>query len=312
MRNLLSKFVVLTFFVITSNASTHAQDVIGYITKSATNAGWMMINQGAEDAAAEEGVKLVSVGPAFQGDLSSQLEVFENLVAQGAKAIGIAPVDSAGVAPAVTDAMSSGIPIIAIDTGVSGADVTSFVATDNYAVAKVQGAIAATLVNDGDTVIYVTGNQAQSTGQERRNGFMEAFSAARPGSKILEVPTEWNSQQAQEGVEAVLNSNSDVKMVVNAWDGGTMGAKAALENLGYSAGDVKLVGFDGASDAIAAMDEGWVHADTAQMLYQMGYQGIKAAAAAARGETVSSRIDTGFFLVTPSTSGVYKKMVGIN
>ena len=312
MRNLLSKFVVLTFFAITSNAAIQAQDVIGYITKSATNAGWMMINQGAEDAAAEEGVKLVSVGPAFQGDLSSQLEVFENLVAQGAKAIGIAPVDSAGVAPAVTDAMSSGIPIIAIDTGVSGADVTSFVATDNYAVAKVQGAIAATLVNDGDTVIYVTGNQAQSTGQERRNGFMEAFSAARPGSKILEVPTEWNSQQSQEGVEAVLNSNSVVKMVVNAWDGGTMGAKAALENLGYSAGDVKLVGFDGASDAIAAMDEGWVHADTAQMLYQMGYQGIKAAAAAARGETVSSRIDTGFFLVTPSTSGVYKKMVGIN
>ena len=312
MRNLLSKFVVLTFFAITSNAAIQAQDVIGYITKSATNAGWMMINQGAEDAAAEEGVKLVSVGPAFQGDLSSQLEVFENLVAQGAKAIGIAPVDSAGVAPAVTDAMSSGIPIIAIDTGVSGAEVTSFVATDNYAVAKVQGAIAATLVNDGDTVIYVTGNQAQSTGQERRNGFMEAFSAARPGSKILEVPTEWNSQQAQEGVESVLNSNSDVKMVVNAWDGGTMGAKAALENLGYSAGDVKLVGFDGASDAIAAMDEGWVHADTAQMLYQMGYQGIKAAAAAARGETVSSRIDTGFFLVTPSTSGVYKKMVGIN
>ena len=312
MRNLLSKFVVLTFFAITSNAAIQAQDVIGYITKSATNAGWMMINQGAEDAAAEEGVKLVSVGPAFQGDLSSQLEVFENLVAQGAKAIGIAPVDSAGVAPAVTDAMSSGIPIIAIDTGVSGADVTSFVATDNYAVAKVQGAIAATLVNDGDTVIYVTGNQAQSTGQERRNGFMEAFSAARPGSKILEVPTEWNSQQAQEGVEAVLNSNSDVKMEVNAWDGGTMGAKAALENLGYSAGDVKLVGFDGASDAIAAMDEGWVNEDTAQMLYQMGYQGIKAAAAAARGETVSSRIDTGFFLVTPSTSGVYKKMVGIN
>ncbi len=312
MRNLLSKFVVLAFFAISSNAAIQAQDVIGYITKSATNAGWMMINQGAEDAAAEEGVKLVSVGPAFQGDLSSQLEVFENLVAQGAKAIGIAPVDSAGVAPAVTDAMSSGIPIIAIDTGVSGADVTSFVATDNYAVAKVQGAISATLVNDGDTIIYVTGNQAQSTGQERRNGFMEAFSAARPGSKILEVPTEWNSQQAQEGVEAVINSNSDVKMVVNAWDGGTMGAKAALENLGYSAGDVKLVGFDGASDAIAAMDEGWVHADTAQMLYQMGYQGIKAAAAAARGETVSSRIDTGFFLVTPSTSGVYKKMVGIN
>lgn len=288
-----------------------AQDVIGYITKSATNAGWMMINQGAQDAANEEGITLVSVGPAFQGDLSSQLEVFENLVAQGAKAIGVAPVDSAGIAPAVNDAMDAGIPVIAIDTGVSGAEVTSFVATDNQAVAKVQGSVAATLVADGDAIIYVTGNQAQSTGQERRDGFMAGFMAARPNSEVIVVPTEWNSQQAQEGVEAILNSRNDIKMVANAWDGGTMGAKAALENLGYSAGDVKLVGFDGASDAIVAMDAGWVHANTAQMLYQMGYQGIKAAAAAARGEDVAGRIDTGFFLVTPETSAVYKDMVGI-
>jgi len=300
---------VIATLVAASSAS--AQDVIGYITKSATNAGWMMINQGAQNAAEEEGVTLVSVGPAFQGDLSSQLEVFENLVAQGAKAIGVAPVDSAGIAPAVNDAMNAGIPVIAIDTGVSGADVTSFVATDNQAVAKVQGSVAATLVADGDAIIYVTGNQAQSTGQERRDGFMAGFTAARPNSEVIVVPTEWNSQQAQEGVEAILNSRDDIKMVANAWDGGTMGAKAALENLGYSAGDVKLVGFDGASDAIVAMDAGWVHANTAQMLYQMGYQGIKAAAAAARGEDVAGRIDTGFFLVTPETSSVYKDMVGI-
>ena len=309
--NMKSIFVGAALAALVSGTAASAQDVIGYITKSATNAGWMMINQGAQDAADEEGVTLVSVGPAFQGDLSSQLEVFENLVAQGAKAIGVAPVDSAGIAPAVNDAMGAGIPVIAIDTGVSGADVTSFVATDNLAVAKVQGAVAATLVADGDAIIYVTGNQAQSTGQERRDGFMSGFMAARPNSEVIVVPTEWNSQQAQEGVEAILNSRDDIKMVVNAWDGGTMGAKAALENLGYSAGDVKLVGFDGASDAIGAMDEGWVHANTAQMLYQMGYQGIKAAAAAARGEDVSARIDTGFFLVTPETSSVYKDMIGI-
>jgi ABC-type sugar transport system substrate-binding protein len=306
-----TKFIGLAVAAALTAGVATAQETIGYITKSATNAGWMMINQGAADAAAELGVNLVAVGPAFQGDLSSQLEVFENLVAQGAAAIGVAPVDSAGIAPAVTDAMAAGIPVIAIDTGVSGAEVTSFVATDNLAVAKVQGAVAATLINDGETIIYVTGNQAQSTGQERRDGFMSAFAAARPNSEVLQVPTEWNSAEAQEGVEAILNSRDDIVMIVNAWDGGTMGAKAALENLGYSAGDVKLVGFDGAGDAIAAMDEGWVQADTAQMLYQMGYQGIKAAIAAARGETVSARIDTGFFLVTPSTSAVYKAMVGI-
>lgn len=292
--------------------AAQAQELtIGYITKSATNAGWMMINQGARDAAADEGVAIVEVGPAFADDLTSQLEVFENMVAQDIDAIGIAPADSAGMAPAIAEAMAAGIPIVAIDTGVSGAEVTSFVATDNLAVAKVQGAVAATLIEDGDKIIYVTGSQAQSTGQDRRNGFLAGFSAARPNSEILEVPTEWNSEQAQEGVEALINQHGDVAMVVHAWDGGTMASIAALTNLGYGPGDVKLVGFDGASDAIAAMDQGWVHANTAQMLYEMGYQGIKAAAAAARGEPVSPRIDTGFFLVTPSTSGVYKKMVGI-
>lgn len=309
--NMKLAFAGAAIAALISGTAAQAQDVIGYITKSATNAGWMMINQGAADAAKEEGVQLVSVGPSFQGDLSSQLEVFENLVAQGAKAIGVAPVDSSGIAPAVNDAMSAGIPIIAIDTGVSGAEVTSFVATDNYAVAKEQGKAAAALVSDGDAIIYVTGNQAQSTGQERRNGFIEAFTAARAASEVIEVPTEWNSAQAQEGVEAILNARDDIKMVANAWDGGTMGAKAALENLGYGPGDVKLVGFDGATDAIVAMDAGWVHADTAQMLYQMGYQGIKAAAAAARGEAVSPRIDTGYFLVTPETSAEYKKMIGM-
>ena len=226
-------------------------------------------------------------------------------------AIAIAPVDSSGIAPAVQDAMDAGVAVVAIDTGVNGAEVTSFVATDNYAVAKVQGAYAATLVNDGDAIIYVTGNQAQSTGQERRNGFTEAFKTARPNSEILEVPTEWNSAQAREGVEAILNARDDIKMVANAWDGGTMGAKAAMENLGLSAGDVKLVGFDGATDAIEAMEAGWVHADTAQMLYQMGYQGIKAAVDASNGKEVSARIDTGFFLVTPATAQAYKDLVGI-
>ena len=47
MKNLLPKFALVAFFAITSNTAINAQDVIGYITKSATNAGWM-INQGAK------------------------------------------------------------------------------------------------------------------------------------------------------------------------------------------------------------------------------------------------------------------------
>ena len=221
-----------------------------------------------------------------------------------------------GIAPAVKDATSAGIPnFVATDIGRNGAEVTSFVATDTVAVAKVQGAIAATLVSDGAPIIYVTGDKAQSTGQDRYNDLRSAFQKLRAQSR--RIPRSAYScvgsptRPAQEGWRRIINQRKDIKMIVSAWDGGTMAAKSALQNLGYKAGEVKLVGFDGAADAVAAMDQGWVQANTAQMLYQMGYQGIKAAAAAARGQQVEKRIDTGFFFITPSTVDTYKALIGI-
>ena len=72
------------------------------------------------------------------------------------------------------------------------------------------------------TVIYVIGNQVQLTGQERRNDFIAEFKSVRPNSEIFEVPTKWNSTEAQEGVEVILYSRSDVKMIANGWNRGTI------------------------------------------------------------------------------------------
>ena len=72
------------------------------------------------------------------------------------------------------------------------------------------------------TVIYVMGNQAQSIGQKRRNGFISDFKSARPDSEIFEVLTKWNSTEEQKGVEVILYSRSDVKMIANGWDRGTI------------------------------------------------------------------------------------------
>ena len=112
-----------------------AEKTIGYVTKTASNQGWILINQGAADAAAEEGYALITLGPAQQGSLEGQLSTVEDMIARGVQALAIAPVDSSGIAPAVKRAMDAGIPVIAVDTAVDGADVTSFVATDNLVAA---------------------------------------------------------------------------------------------------------------------------------------------------------------------------------
>ena len=225
-------------------AVAHAETTIAYITNGNTNEGWTLINGGAADAAKKAGVKFIQLA-AEKGALSSQLAIVEDMITRKVNAIAIAPVDSAGIAPAITKAMNAGIPVVAVDTGITGADITSYVATDNIKAANVQGKWTASQVKSGDTVIYVTGDQGQSTGRERKQGFLDGLNQNVKGVKVVEVPTTWDQTMAQNGVEAALRANPNAKVIANAWDGGALGAKAAMLSQGYKAGSIKIAGFDG-------------------------------------------------------------------
>ncbi len=271
---------------------------IAYITNGNTNEGWTLINGGAKKAGAAPGVKFIELA-AEKGELSKQLAIVEDMITRKVNAIAIAPVDSAGIAPAVNKAMAAGIPVIAVDTGITGASITSYVATDNIKAANVQGKWAAEQIKDGDTVIYVTGDLSQSTGQERKKGFIDALNEGRKNVKIVEVPTTWDQTMAQNGVEAALRSNPKAKVIACAWDGGALGAKAALMAAGKKPGNVMIAGFDGSPGGLDMMKDGWQQANAAQMLAKIGQVGVETAIAAAKGSKVEARIDTGSFLVLP-------------
>jgi ribose transport system substrate-binding protein len=279
-------------------AQADAPLVIGYVTKSAPNQGWTLINKGAEDAAAESGVRLVVAGPSAQGALASQIYAIEQVIAGGAKAVAIAPVDSTGIAPIVRRAASKGIPFVAVDTGIDGAPVRSYVGTDNLAAARAQAEWLAGAIGDTDKVILVNGSLRQSTGRDRRQGFLDRLLELKPQASILEVQTDWTLTEAQAGVTRELRAHPEVAAIANAWDDGTIGTVAALRALQYPKGKVRVIGFDGAPNALALLKAGWIQADVGQRLYREGYEGVKTAIAAAKGESVSARIDTGFQLVT--------------
>jgi ribose transport system substrate-binding protein len=220
-------------------------------------------------------------------------------------------VDSAGIAPAINKALAAGIKVVAVDTGISGAKITSYVATDNIAAAKVQGKWAGEQIKDGDTVIYVTGDLGQSTGQERKKGFVDGLNGVRKNVKIVEVPTTWDQTMAQNGVETAMRANPSTKIIACAWDGGALGAKAALMAAGKKAGDVKIAGFDGSPGGLDMMKQGWQSANAAQMLAKIGQVGVETAIAAAEGKKVEARIDTGSFLVLPSNVDQFAKDSGV-
>src|SRR5947199_7728566 len=84
--------------------------VIGYVTKSATNQGWALINKGAEDAASDAGARLIVAGPSSQGALTGQIYAIERVISEGAKAVAVAPVDSSGLSAIVQRENAKGIP----------------------------------------------------------------------------------------------------------------------------------------------------------------------------------------------------------
>ncbi len=290
-------------------AAAHAQ-TIAYITNGNTNEGWTLINGGAKKAGSAPGVKFIELA-AEKGELSKQLAIVEDMITRKVDAIAIAPVDSKGIAPAVNKAMAAGIPVVAVDTGISGAKITSYVATDNIKAAMVQGKWTAEQIKDGDTVIYITGDLGQSTGQERRKGFLDGLNAVRKNVKVVEVPTTWDQTMAQNGVEAALRANPNAKVIACAWDGGALGARAALMAAGKKAGEIKIAGFDGSPGGLDMMKQGWQQANAAQMLAKIGQVGVETAIAAAKKQKVEERIDTGSFLVLPSNVDQFAKDSGV-
>lgn len=277
---------------------------IGYATKSATNQGWIIINQGAKDAAKKAGVKLILLGPPIENDIGGQLNVVEDLISRGVDGLAIAPVDSTGIVPVVKKANAKKIPVIAIDTKIEGGKVTSFVATNNLLAASIQARAVGKAIGGKGKVVLINGNQAQQTGRERRTGFLSTMKKEFPGVKVLEVQTKWDPTTAANGLQDLLGANSDIKAVANAWDGATVADIPVLKSKGL-VGKVFLIGFDGAPDAIAQMQKGAVQADVAQQLYQIGFQGITATIKAAKGQKVSPRIDTGAKLLTPSNLAAF-------
>ncbi len=306
----ITRQIAVALIALSLTSCAKAEMTIAYITNGNTNEGWTLINGGAKEAGKKAGVKFIELA-AEKGELSKQLAIVEDMITRKVDAIAIAPVDSAGIAPAVNRALAAGIPVIAVDTGITGAKITSYVATDNIKAANVQGDWAATQLKDGDKIIYITGDQGQSTGQERKKGFVDALKAKLPNVKVIEVSTTWDQTQAQNGVEAAIRANSDIKLIACAWDGGALGAVAAMKGAGIKAGDIKLAGFDGSPGGLDMMKQGWQQANAAQMLAKIGQVGVETAVAAAKKQKVEARIDTGAFLVLPSNVDKFAKDSGV-
>ena len=307
------------------------------IAKSYQNQFYQAAFTGAQDAADELGVDLVTNGPDAESNVSQQVEQVVAAVNQQPAAIALAACDPEAVQDALVSAKDANIPVIGFDSGVpddaSGA-VLATATTDNeaaggnvadnlFANEDFQAAVSAGTTASPAVIGVLAQDSTSGSIVQRVDGFVASMVANLEGLDGLAGAVDVSGQQnwtiasesdpkvkivvtvppttsqadiqsaattvlSTDGLVAMFAANQDaVNAVISATDDGTQ-----LDRESGNYKDLLVVGFDaGSSQKEAVKNEAFL-GSVSQDPYQMGYQAVALAVAAAGGESVSD-VDTG-------------------
>lgn len=230
-------------------------------------------------------------------DLNKQLADVEDFIVKGIDVLIISPVDSKGAVAAIKRAESAGIKVITVDVPVEGADVTSYIGTDNYAGGVKAGELMAEQLGNKGNVAIIDYPTVQSV-VDRVNGFKEVI-AKHPDMKIVSIQTGITRAEALSAAQNMLQANPDINGIFGFGDDAALAAAVAVKSAGLS-GKVKVIGFDGMPEAIAAVNNDPDMVGVIQQFPdQMGKLAVDTAVKVMAGEKVPAK--------QPIVPGVYTK-----
>ncbi|MEF2073991.1 ABC transporter substrate-binding protein [Consotaella aegiceratis] len=282
--------------LLASGAHASAQDAmyIPLISKGFQHQFWQAVKMGADKAAKEFGVEVTFEGPDDESQVDRQIDMLSAALAKHPDAIGFAALDSQAAIPLLKQAQDEGIPVIAFDSGVDSDIPVATASTDNIAAAALAADKMAELIGDEGQVAVVVHDQTSRTGIDRRDGFVNRIKDAHPNIEVVTVQYGGGDQlESTELTKSILQGNPDLKGIFGANEGSAIGVINGVREMGKS--DVVVVGYDSGAAQKQAIRDGLMAGAITQNPIGIGYETVKAAIAAAKGETVEKTIDTGFY-----------------
>ncbi|MEO5619850.1 MAG: ABC transporter substrate-binding protein [Cypionkella sp.] len=266
---------------------------IPLVSKGFQHQFWQAVKAGADKAAAEFGVEVTFEGPDNETMVDKQIDMLSAALAKNPKAIGFAALDTQASIPLLKQAQAAGIPVVAFDSGVDSDIPVTTVTTDNIAAAGLAADKMSELIGGAGKVALVVHDQTSRTGIDRRDGFVNRAKEKYPDMEIVDIQYGGGDQlQSTEIAKAILAANPDLKGFFGANEGSAIGVVNAINETGTKG--VIVIGYDsGAAQKKAVMDGVMAGAIT-QSPVGMGYETVKAAIAAVKGESLPKVIDSGY------------------
>lgn len=277
------------------------------ITMDQMDQYWANIDKGCQQAVTElqgSGTTVVYKWSApDKKDDAQQIEKINNAIADGAQAILLAANGPTAVNASLKEAEAAGVKIIYVDSPADYPAVRTLT-TNNEAAGKTAGqalidALTAKGVTSGDIGIISVNTSTDST-MKRENGFRGAFEGT--GFNILETQyCEGEAAQSQNAASNFLAQNCVGLYGCN--EGSTVGVGNAIKEAG---GAAIGVGFDTSDAILELIDQGFLLGAMAQNPSTMGYEGVKTAISAIKGEATGEDLDTGVTVVTKDNLADFK------
>ncbi|HOF41547.1 MAG TPA: sugar ABC transporter substrate-binding protein [Candidatus Hydrogenedentes bacterium] len=280
---------------------------VALIMKSLANEFFLTMEEGAKahQAAHAASYDLIAQGIKDERDVNRQVQLVEQMVAQGVDAIVIAPADSKLLVAACQKAMDAGVVVVNIDNKFDTEVLTErgiaipFVGPDNRKGARLVGDYVAARLSEGDPVAIVEGIPTAFNAIQRKLGFEDAINAA--GLKIAAAQSgSWETSKANQVVSAMITENPGIKAFFCANDSMALGAVAALRAAG-KLDSVMVAGFDNISAAQELLRKGEIVATADQHADQLAVFGIEYALKMLAGDAAPEDFETPVDLITPKS-----------
>ncbi|MDO4548832.1 MAG: substrate-binding domain-containing protein [Clostridia bacterium] len=277
--------------------SAFADAKIYLITMDLFDAHWVSVDEGCR-AAVEElgGIDYVWTAPTQGKDDAAQIECINNAYADGAEVILLASNGPDTQVATLQELYNEGVKIIYVDSPANFEGALLTLATNNTNAGQIAGeqmiaALEAKGITEGKIGI-VNVNAATASTAQREAGFRKAFEGKN--YEILEVQySQGDATLSQEMANNFITEG--VVAIFGANEGCTVGTGNAIAANGN---EIVGVGFDKSDAILNLVKDGSLLCTMAQNPYVMGYEGIKAAAAALEGQTEFEDVDTGVSVLT--------------
>lgn len=214
---------------------------------------------------------------AHGNDPAKQTEFIDAAISAGAKAIILDPAGADESVGAVQKATDAGIAVFLVNAEISAQGVAKAQIVSNNAQGATLGANEWVKAMGGKgNYVELFGNPTDNNAGVRSDAY-HAVIDALPDFKLLQKETaNWDRAEGKQKMELLLSAHPDLEGVIAGNDEMALGAIEALRDAG-KLDKVKVLGFDGNDDAVAAVLAGEMVATVLQPIVD----GTKAAVAQA-------------------------------